>query len=287
MLSVEHVTKKYGNFTALNDVNLTFTNGVYGLLAPNGAGKTTLMKMLATLLRPTSGTIRWDGEEILAMGEDYRGLLGYLPQEPGYYKNYSPKQFLTYLAALQCIDKKEAEKRIDLLLEEVALSEVKNKKMRGFSGGMLQRVGIAQAMLNDPQLLILDEPTAGLDPKERVRFRNLIHRISKERIVVLSTHIVSDLETIVSQIVMIRDHRIAACETPMEICEKMRQRVYEVPADTPLGDEDYLLSECQGAYGTMMRIVTKPERAVHIEGARQAEPNLEDAFLYLYRGGME
>ena len=285
MLSIAHVTKKYGNFTALEDVNLTFANGVYGLLAPNGAGKTTLMKMLATLLHPTSGTIRWDGEEILAMGEEYRGLLGYLPQEPGYYKNYSPKQFLTYLAALQCIGKKEAAKRIDILLEEVALSDVKHKKMRGFSGGMLQRVGIAQAMLNDPRLLILDEPTAGLDPKERVRFRNLIHRISKDRIVVLSTHIVSDIETIASQIVMIRDHRICGCETPVEICESMRQRVYEVPADTPLGDGDYLLSECQGAYGTLMRIVTEPQRAARIEGARQAVPNLEDAFLYLYRSG--
>lgn len=285
MLSIEHVTKKYGNFTALEDVNLTFANGVYGLLAPNGAGKTTLMKMLATLLHPTSGTIRWDGEEILAMGEEYRGLLGYLPQEPGYYKNYSPKQFLTYLAALQCIGKKEAAKRIDILLEEVALLDVKHKKMRGFSGGMLQRVGIAQAMLNDPRLLILDEPTAGLDPKERVRFRNLIQRISKDRIVVLSTHIVSDIETIASQIVMIRDHRICGCETPVEICESMRQRVYEVPADTPLGDGDYLLSECQGAYGTLMRIVTEPQRAARIEGARQAVPNLEDAFLYLYRSG--
>ena len=285
MLSIEHVTKKYGNFTALEDVNLTFANGVYGLLAPNGAGKTTLMKMLATLLHPTSGTIRWDGEEILAMGEEYRGLLGYLPQEPGYYKNYSPKQFLTYLAALQCIGKKEAAKRIDILLEEVALSDVKHKKMRGFSGGMLQRVGIAQAMLNDPRLLILDEPTAGLDPKERVRFRNLIHRISKDRIVVLSTHIVSDIETIASQIVMSRDQRICGCETPVEICESMRQRVYEGPADTPLGDGDYLLSECQGAYGTLMRIVTEPQRAARIEGARQAVPNLEDAFLYLYRSG--
>ena len=287
MLSIEHVTKKYGNFTALEDVNLTLENGVYGLLAPNGAGKTTLIKMLATLLRPTEGTIRWNGEEILSMGEDYRGLLGYLPQESGYYKNYSPKQFLTYIAALQCIRKKEAAKRIDMLLDEVALSDVKHKKMRQFSGGMLRRVGIAQAMLNDPELLILDEPTAGLDPKERVRFRNLIHRISKDRIVVLSTHIVSDIESIASRIVMIRDHRIPGCETPMEICERMRQRVYEVPADTPLGEEDYLLGECQGEHGTLMRIVTEPERARQIEGIRQAVPNLEDAFLYLYRNGTE
>lgn len=287
MLSIEHVTKKYGNFTALEDVNLTFENGVYGLLAPNGAGKTTLIKMLATLLRPTKGTIRWDGEEIRSMGEDYRGMLGYLPQEPGYYKNYSPKQFLTYIAALQCIGKKEAARRIDMLLDEVALSDVKHKKMRQFSGGMLQRVGIAQAMLNDPKLLILDEPTAGLDPRERVRFRSLIHRISKDRIVVLSTHIVSDIETIASRIVMIRDHRILGCETPMEICERMKQKVYEVPADTPLGEEDFLLGECQGERGTLLRIVTEPDRAVQIEGARQAVPNLEDAFLYLYRSGVE
>lgn len=174
---------------------------------------------------------------------------------------------------------------MDVLLEEVGLADVRNKKMRQFSGGMLQRVGIAQAMLNDPKLLILDEPTAGLDPKERVRFRNLIHRIAKDRIVVLSTHIVSDIETIASQIVMIKDHQISGCETPIEICERMRQRVYEVPADTPLDDQDYLLSECQGAYGTLMRIVTEPQRARQIEGARPAAPNLEDAFLYLYRSG--
>ena len=139
MLSIEHVTKKYGTYTALEDVNLTFENGVYGLLAPNGAGKTTLIKMMTTLLFPTSGTIRWNGEKIQEMGEDYRGLLGYLPQEFGYYKNYTPKQFLKYIAALQCMDRKTAEKRIDGLLEQAALSEVKNKKMRQLSGGMIQR----------------------------------------------------------------------------------------------------------------------------------------------------
>lgn len=279
MLSVEHVTKKYGNFTALEDICLTFENGVYGLLAPNGAGKTTLIKMLATLLFPTSGMIRWNGEEIRAMGEAYRGLLGYLPQEFGYYRNYSPKQFLKYMAALQCIDHRTAGQRIDELLEEVSLSDVKNKKMRQFSGGMLQRVGIAQAMLNNPKLLILDEPTAGLDPRERVRFRNLIHRLSKDRIVILSTHIVSDIETIASQIVMIRDHRILCCETAAEICNRLRGQLYEVPAEWELSEDDFLVSECQGEQGTMHRIVTKRQ----IAGGRAAVPNLEDAFLYLYR----
>ena len=203
MLSIEHVTKKYGNFTALEDINLTFENGVYGLLAPNGAGKTTLIKLLATLLFPTEGNIYWEGQDILAMGSRYRGLLGYLPQEFGYYKNYSPEKFLYYMAALQGIGKKEAADKIDSLLELVALKDVQKKKLKQFSGGMIQRVGIAQAMLNDPKLLILDEPTAGLDHKERVRFRNLIHSLAKDRIVILSTHIVSDIETIAGQIIML------------------------------------------------------------------------------------
>ena len=278
MLSVEHVTKKYGTFTALEDISLTFENGVYGLLAPNGAGKTTLMKMLATLLFPTSGAIRWDGRDILEMDENYRGLLGYLPQEFGYYKNQTPRQFLRYIAALQRMEKKYAEEKIDELLELVALSGVKNRKMRQFSGGMIQRVGIAQAMLNDPKLLILDEPTAGLDPKERVRFRSLIHSLAKDRIVILSTHIVSDIETIANQVIMFRDHRLYCCDSPANICAALRGKVFEVPAELPLGAQSFLLGERQGGQGTMLRVVTDcpPVQAAAVE------PGLEDAFLYIY-----
>lgn len=279
MLSVEHVTKQYGNFTALEDISLTFSPGVYGLLGPNGAGKTTLMKMLSTLLFPTKGEILWDGEDILALGADYRGLLGYLPQQFGYYPNYTPRQFLRYVAALQCIPKRKAEERISRLLELVGLGADGDRKLKKFSGGMIQRVGIASAMLNDPRLLILDEPTAGLDPRERVRFRNLIHSLAEDRIVLLSTHIVSDVETIAGQIVMFRDHRLYCCDTPAKICSRFHGKVYQVPAGTTLGTDQFLLSEGQGEAGPVLRILTENPPV----GAVPAVPGLEDAFLAIYR----
>ena len=279
MLSVEHVTKRYGDFTALEDISLTFSPGVYGLLAPNGAGKTTLIKMLTTLLFPTQGQILWDGEDILSMGGDYRGLLGYLPQEFGYYPNYTPRQFLRYVAALQCIPRQEADRRIASLLEMVGLSDSMDTKLKKFSGGMLQRVGIAVAMLNDPKLLILDEPTAGLDPRERVRFRNLIHGFSKDRIVILSTHIVSDIETIASQIVLLRNHRLFCCESPAVICGRFLGKVFEVSAGTDLTAGQHLLSEVQGDGGTVLRILSD----VPPQNAAPVTPGLEDAFLAIYR----
>ena len=281
MLSVEHVTKRYGAFTALEDISLTFSPGVYGLLGPNGAGKTTLMKMLATLLFPTKGQILWDGEDILALGAEYRGLLGYLPQQFGYYPNYTPRQFLRYVAALQCIPKREAEERISRLLELVGLGADGDRKLKKFSGGMIQRVGIAAAMLNDPRLLILDEPTAGLDPRERVRFRNLIHSLAEDRIVLLSTHIVSDVETIAGQIVMFRDHRLYCCDTPANICARFRGKVFQVPAGAALGPDQFLLSEGQSEAGPVLRILAETPPA----GAVPAAPGLEDAFLAIYREG--
>ncbi|MDE7245203.1 MAG: ABC transporter ATP-binding protein [Oscillospiraceae bacterium] len=283
MLSVEHVTKKYGDFTALENVSLTFTPGVYGLLAPNGAGKTTLIKMLTTLLFPTSGQILWNGEDICALDETYRGLLGYLPQEFGYYPGYSPRQFLRYAAALQCISRRETEERIDRLLHLVGLEDAANKKMRQFSGGMLQRVGIAQAMLNEPELLILDEPTAGLDPRERVRFRNLIHSLASDRTVILSTHIVSDIETIAGQIIMFRDHKLYCCDSPAAICKQFQGKVFEVPVGTAVQPGQFLLSERQGEHGAVVRLLCD----MPPEGGVPVTPGLEDAFLAIYRENVE
>ncbi len=280
MLVVNNVTKKYGKFTALEDISLEFAGGVYGLLAPNGAGKTTLIKMLTTLLFPTSGEILWNGSEITKLDGEYRGLIGYLPQEFGYYKNYSPRQFLNYLAALKGIDQEIAKHKVPELLELVSLREVMDKKMRKFSGGMIQRVGIAQAMLNDPQILILDEPTAGLDPKERVRFRNLISELSKNRIIILSTHIVSDIETIANQVIMFKDQKLLCNDSPINICNTLRGKVYETWEIDTVTQPHLLLTQRQEEGHTLVRFVCDTE---YKGSARQVTPNLEDVFLYAYR----
>ena len=227
MLVVNNVSKNYGKFTALKNINLEFTNGVYALLAPNGAGKTTLIKMLTTLIFPSKGEILYDGTDIVTLDQEYRAILGYLPQEFGYYKSYTPTKFLLYLAALKGIDKQVAKDKVQEVLKVVALEDFANKKMRSFSGGMIQRVGIAQALLNDPKILILDEPTAGLDPKERVRFRNLLSDLSRNRIVIISTHIVSDIEFIANEVIMIKNHRVLYKDSIENICKTIDGKVYE------------------------------------------------------------
>lgn len=279
MLELKNVSKEFKGTKVLTDVNLTFENGMYGLLAPNGAGKTTLIKMITTLLFPSSGSILWQGKPIVDLGEDYRGLLGYLPQDFGYYGNYTPKKFLTYLSVLQKMDTKLAARRIDELLELVALSSVKNKKMKQFSGGMIQRVGIAQAMLNDPKILILDEPTAGLDPKERVRFRNLLHQLSKDRIVILSTHIVSDIEAIANEIILLKDKKIFLTAPAKEISQLVQGKIFEIPSSENLTSDQLLLSEKQEEEGNFLRIAAEIEP---VNGVA-VTPSLEDAFLYLFR----
>ena len=279
MLIVDNVTKKYGNFTALENISLEFENGVYGLLAPNGAGKTTLIKMLTTLIFPTQGQILYDGMEIMKLDEAYRDVIGYLPQDFGYYRSYSPLQFLTYIAALKGINRKTAESKALELLELVSLSDVKNKKMGKFSGGMIQRVGIAQAMLNDPKILILDEPTAGLDPKERVKFRNLIASLAKNRIVILSTHIVSDIETIANQVVMFKDHKLLCCDSPAAICATLRGTVFET-SDESEAKAHLFLTERQEEGRSVLRFACDSE---YIGTAQPVTPTLEDVFLYIYR----
>ena len=202
-LSVDRITKQYKNKIAVDRISFDLTEGVTGLLGANGAGKTTLMRMMSGILTPTSGEISADGIPVQA--ENYRALLGYLPQDFGYYPEFTAKEFLEYFAALKGIERKRAKEKTRELLELVGLSDVSGKKIKTYSGGMKQRVGIAQALLNDPKILILDEPTAGLDPKERVRFRTLIEELGKDSIVLLSTHIVSDIEHIADRIIMMKD----------------------------------------------------------------------------------
>lgn len=284
MIVVKDVSKKYGTFEALRNINLEFVNGVYGLLAPNGAGKTTLIKMLATLISPSRGEILYEGKDIFHMEEEYRTLLGYLPQQFGYYKNYSPKQYLLYLAALKGIKKKEAIDIIMDLMEKVALSDVMNKKMKKFSGGMIQRVGIAQALLNDPQILILDEPTAGLDPKERARFRNLLTEFARNRLVIISTHIVSDIESIANEVIMIKNQQILYKDSVENICSSLEEKIYETRINyeqlNSFRKRYVVLSEKDERGKISIRFVHQGEPE---QGWKRVIPHLEDIFLYEYR----
>ena len=284
MLTIKNISKNYGDFCALKNINMEFENGVYGLLAPNGAGKTTLIKMIATLIYPTEGEILYKGENIINMDDRYREILGYLPQDFGYYKNYSPNKFLMYLAALKGIEKTVAKEKIKNLLKLVALDDVADKKMKKFSGGMLQRVGIAQALLNDPKILILDEPTAGLDPKERVRFRNLLSELSRDRIIIVSTHIVSDIEFISNEIVMIKDKELLYKDNIENICETIHGKVFETEVENKeLMDfrRKYLsLSEKQEHGKVKVRFISEGE---YDKSWNLVYPSLEDVFLYEYK----
>ena len=195
-LTMERLCKRFGSKVAVNEISATLRAGVYELLGANGAGKTTLMRMVCNILKPTSGRILYDGNEIEQLGETYRSYLGYLPQDFGYYPDFTAKEYLDFIAAVKGLDTARTKRKVSELLETVHLSDVAGKKIRTYSGGMKQRLGIAQAVINDPHILVLDEPTAGLDPKERMRFRNLIAELAKDKIVILSTHIVSDIDSI-------------------------------------------------------------------------------------------
>lgn len=286
MLTLSHISKNYGKFCAVQDISLEMENGLYGMLAPNGAGKTTIIKMITTLLFPTQGEILFDGVEIQRMGEKYRDLLGYLPQQFGYYKNNTPTQYLDYLAALKCMPKEGLKEKIESLLDMVGLSEVADKKMKKFSGGMIQRVGIAQAMLNDPKILVLDEPTAGLDPKERVRFRNIISALSRERIVILSTHIVSDIESIANQVIMLKDKHLYKMDSVVNVCSELEGKVYECPVteeEYAAFGKKYLVLSARQERGYMQVRFYSEEGVPEEQSAVSCPPNLEDVFLVVYR----
>ena len=283
-LCIDRLTKQYGHKLAVDRVDLELHRGVYGLLGANGAGKTTLMRMLCGILTPTSGEIRWGGREIGSLGEEYRSLLGYLPQDFGYYPEFTAEKFLLYLAALKGIGKVQAGQKMLELLELVGLSEERKHKIRTFSGGMKQSLGIAQALLNDPEILILDEPTAGLDPKERVRFRNLISACARDRIVLLSTHIVSDVEYIAGEILIMKEGRLIHRGAPDAITHEIDGKVWECRVDPARAEElcsRYNVGNLKNVGNkTILRII-KDEKPM--EEAVPAEASLEDLYLYYFQ----
>lgn len=226
-LTLDKVTKEFGKFRAVDRVSLYLAGGVHGLLGVNGAGKTTLMRMLCTMMHPTGGTITYDGKEIFSLDREYRKILGYLPQEFGYYPELTVEDYLMYIASIKGIRTPVAHRRIFMLLDMVGMEGEKGKKMKRLSGGMKRRIGIAQAMLNDPKILILDEPTAGLDPMERIRFRNLIENMAEDRIVLLSTHIVSDVEAIAKQVFLMNGGRIVGEGRVADICQRIGTNTLE------------------------------------------------------------
>jgi ABC-type multidrug transport system ATPase subunit len=289
-LEIENVSKTYrGNVEALRSFRLELGPGVLGLLGPNGAGKSTLMRILATITQPSAGRVLWNGTDIKHDPDTLRTVLGYLPQDFGIYPNLSALEFLGYLAAVKGLDAASARKRIRELLELVNLADAARRPLGGFSGGMRQRVGIAQALLNDPQLLIVDEPTAGLDPEERVRFRNLLSELSGERIVILSTHIVSDVEAVATDIALIAQGRLAVHGVPEALLAGVNGKVWEVVVSSGelsgLRQRHLVSSTAHRSDGVHARVVAD---AAPRPGARALEPSLEDAYLAAlaaYRNG--
>ncbi len=280
-LQLQQLSKRYGTKYAVDQVSVRLVPGVYGLIGANGAGKTTLMRMICGVLKPTSGSIRLNGKTIQGLGEQYYTHLGYMPQDFGFYPDFTAREFLLYMAAVKGLDQKKAKARAEKLLSMVNLQDVQNRKIKSFSGGMKQRLGIAQAELNDPAILILDEPTAGLDPKERVRFRNLISDFAKEKIVILSTHIVSDVSYIADTILMMKQGRFLLQEPMATVTDSIRGKVWELLVDS---QEAAQYTKCFSVVNlhhenNMVRLRIVNDTAPVAE-AHMVEPGLEDLFLY-------
>lgn len=282
-LKISRVTKQFSSKIAVDKVSMQMQPGVYGLLGANGAGKTTLLRMICGVLNPDSGEISLDRFSVKE--EEYRNCLGYLPQEFGYYPNFTAWDFMMYMAALKGIPRNRANVRIEKLLEAVNLKGSEKKKIAVFSGGMKQRLGIAQALLNNPKLLVLDEPTAGLDPKERVKFRNMISRLGQDRIVILSTHIVSDIEYIADEILLMKEGSILQKGSLPEILEPIQGKVWECrvnPArETQILEQYAVVNMREGAEGAFLRVVGKQRPSAD---AVSVEATLEDLYLYYFKG---
>lgn len=272
-----NLLKKYGETIAIDNIEVCFKQGINALIGVNGAGKTTLMNMLVTVAKPTSGVIELNGENILHNELYYRNLIGFLPQEFNGYSNLTAKQFLNYIGKLKNVPNSELEHRIESLLLSLSLHNLKNKKIKTFSGGMKRRLGIAQALINDPKIIIFDEPTAGLDPKERIRFRNLIKNLSKDKIIIISTHILSDIEKLADNIVFLKGGEVFVHGTEEEILDNFKGRLWEYP----IGDEikeSVLINNFREENGVYIKRLISDKRPN--DDARQVKVKLEDIFLY-------
>ena len=281
-LSFEHISKLYGNTAALQQIDLTLGSGVYGLLGPNGAGKTTLMRIMTDLLAPSTGRVLLDGQDIAVMGAAFRKKLGYLPQDFGVYPNFTAEQFLLYIARLKGLSKFEAKRQTDDLLHMVGLEDKKQKKLKGFSGGQRQRVGIAQALLGDPEILVLDEPTAGLDPEERIRFRNILSEVSdKDVIIILSTHIVGDISSTCKKLALLNKGELKFEGSPDDMIELVRGKVWEIFVTDPelqqIKEKYPIISTIPSEGGWEIQIVT--EKLEGFDG-KAIIPNIEHAYVY-------
>lgn len=281
-LILDGLSKKFDQTLAVNDLSITLSNGVYGLLGANGAGKTTLMRMICGVLKPSQGSISYDGLDVKT--ENYRDLLGYLPQDFGYYPNFTAQKFLLYMASLKGLTPYQSRKKSKELLALVNLTHVAKKKIKTFSGGMLQRLGIAQALINTPKILILDEPTAGLDPKERVRFRNLIADLGQDRIVLLSTHIVSDVEYIADTILFMKEGKIITQGPASTVHKVLEDKVYQCQCSHDqalvLRDTYPILNFRKGKDKTMVRLVSDVKPHAHAQGV---PATLEDLYLFYFK----
>ena len=284
-LTLDRLTKQYGSKIALDRIDATFEPGIYGLLGANGAGKTTMMRLICDILKPTSGEVTFNGTNIREMGESYRAAIGYLPQDFGYYPNFTAMNFLLYMASLKGLNARYAKEKSLELLETVNLSEVKDKKIKTFSGGMKQRLGIAQAFLNNPQILILDEPTAGLDPKERVKFRNLISSFAENKIVILSTHIVTDVEYIADEILVIKGGTLLKKGAESTIIQEISGKVWEcrvTKQEAERLENRFAVCNSKTENGeAVLRIVSDSKPC---DTAVSVSPCLEDLYLYYFHG---